>query len=191
MFLRLIGKIFLKITGWTSMSSVPPFKKYIFIAAPHTSNWDFLWGNLYKMVSGHRTKILIKKELFFFPLNLFLKKIGGIPVDRKKRVNRIENYMALFDKFDEFQLTIAPEGTRNLNERWKRGFIKIARATQVPVILSYVDYAKKDIGWGTVILPENFGTDEEIMDILRDFYSKIGAKYPKKFAVDKRRDATH
>jgi len=188
MFLRLIGNLILKVSGWTSMTELPPYKKYVLITAPHTSNWDFLWGNIYNFVSGHRTKVLVKKELFFFPASYFLKKLGGIAVDRKKRNNKTNNYATLFDGHDDFRLTITPEATRSRNDRWKRGFIKIARQAQVPIILSYIDYAKKDVGWKVVILPENFGTDEEIMDILRDFYSTIGAKYPEKFALDKRRN---
>ena len=75
----------LRACGWTVSATVPDYKKYVICVAPHTSNWDFIMGELAYLSLGRRAGFLMKKDWFFFPLGCFFKAIGplsvaGIPI---------------------------------------------------------------------------------------------------------------
>ncbi len=149
--------------------------------APHTSNWDFVMGKLFYATIGGRPRFLMKKEWFFFPLNLFLKAIGGIPVDRKSKTSLTGQLIEEFNHRDQFHLAVAPEGTRKRTENWKTGFYYIALGAEVPILLAYIDYGKKEIGIGCSFDPT--GDEKEDMNAIKNFYKNFKGKYPEKFAV--------
>lgn len=179
MISKYLSKIILKLLGWTINVKKPNYKKYIAIMAPHTSNWDFIIGKLVYNVLGIKTSFLIKKEMFFFPLNIILRFLGGIPVNRGKNANLVENIIKIFNEKDEFVLTITPEGTRKKVTRWKRGFYFIAQKANVPIFLGYIDYKEKKVGdWGIFIPQDNIEKD---MKIIKNYYKNVNAKHPENF----------
>jgi 1-acyl-sn-glycerol-3-phosphate acyltransferase len=88
----------------------------------------------------------------------------------------------LFQSNDNFQLAIAPEGTRKKTAKWKTGFYYIALAAGVPITLAYIDYSQKEIGVIKNFYPT--GAAEQDIDEIKQYYSHIQAKHPKKFTID-------
>ncbi len=170
----------LKINGWKIKNHIQLPKKCVICIAPHTSNWDFLWGNLFQKSMKMKSHFFIKKEWFRFPFNLIMKPLGGIPVDRSRKTSLTDQIAEKFSQFDEFQIAITPEGTRKYNPDWKRGFYYIAQKANVPIILSYIDYKKKELGFGKQIFVTG-KIEEELAEIKR-FYKDITAKIPANFA---------
>lgn len=112
--------------GWTKNITESHPDKCIICLAPHTSNIDFLIGQLYMRAEGFKANFLMKKEWFFWPLGVFARKIGGIPVYRTKQTSMTKRLAEVARHRDIFHLTITPEGTRSLNSDWKKGFYYIA-----------------------------------------------------------------
>ncbi|HJV18279.1 MAG TPA: 1-acyl-sn-glycerol-3-phosphate acyltransferase [Sediminibacterium sp.] len=177
----------LKNTGWTIDEQLPPdIKKCIVIAAPHTSNWDLYYMMTAFSVYRLKIRFTIKKEWMRFPFSLLLKPLGGIAIDRSPRKggNRpsfVEAMTGLFNCHRELIIAITPEGTRSRNAQWKTGFFHVARAANVPIVLGYIDYRRKQAGIGKVIHPE---TLEQTMEEMNAFYRTITPKYPEKFSPD-------
>ena len=112
--------------GWTKEVTEEHPSKYIICLAPHTSNWDFVLGQLYAGAEGWRINFLMKKEWFFWPLGPLFKRLGGIPVYRSKHTSMTENLAAAAREASSFKLTVTPEGTRSRNPNWKKGFYPAA-----------------------------------------------------------------
>ncbi|MEZ5465877.1 MAG: lysophospholipid acyltransferase family protein, partial [Lysobacteraceae bacterium] len=149
---------------------LPDQRKLLFIIAPHTSNWDFIWGLLAKWALDLRVEFLAKRSLFWGPLGWFLRRIGGIPVDRKAPAGMVESVADRFGSAGKLWLVIAPEGTRSAVDRWKSGFWRIARQAQVPILCAYFHYPEKTVGIGPLFMPgDDMGTD---MQRLREIYSQ-------------------
>jgi 1-acyl-sn-glycerol-3-phosphate acyltransferase len=183
-FQRLLARILLLVTGWKLEGKIPDVSKCVIIGAPHTSNWDFFFGMLYKLFYGLNIKFLLKKELFRFPFWWVFHWIGGIPVDRKKHDNLVALLGEKMKNSENFYLAIAPEGSRKEVMVWKRGFYHIAKESGVPIVLGYMDYRRKVVGVGPVFYP----TDdiERDMKEIMGFYSGIQAKYPGNFYLPDR-----
>jgi len=170
----------LKIFGWkVEADNMSRIKKAVIVMAPHTSYWDFPIGRLGLMERKVSIKTMIKKESFGFPLGIFMRALGGIPVDRGNSQKTVKSITDQFEKADEFILLIAPEGTRKLNNRWKKGFYFIAQKAGVPIILGFLDYSKKIAGLGPVIFPS--GDYDEDLKKIQDFYRDKVARHPEKF----------
>ncbi len=75
--------IYYRLLGWKTNVTVPNYDKCVVCAAPHTTNFDLFIGKLFYGALGRKTSFMMKKEWFFFPLGLFFKAVGGIPVDRE------------------------------------------------------------------------------------------------------------
>lgn len=146
--LRWFARSLLRLGGWRMAGSFPDIPKLVLIGAPHTSNWDGVWGILVKVALGLDIRIFAKRELFWWPLGLVLRRMRVIPVDRSATRGLIEQVLERFEQEDRFWLGIAPEGTRKRVERWKPGFWKIASAAGVPVLPAYFHYSEKIIGIG-------------------------------------------
>ena len=81
-----------RLKGWKIEGEVPTdLKKCVLIAAPHTSNWDFIYTMAAFNITKFNINYLAKKELFRFPLNILLNATGGIPVIRSKNQNLVDN----------------------------------------------------------------------------------------------------
>jgi len=177
---KTISERILKFFGWSLVMGVPKgIKKCVLIVAPHTSNWDFVIGRLCFNVIGLPTKFLIKKESFFWPFGILLKKLGGIPVDRSRNNNVIKEVAHLFPNYDELIIIITPEGTRKLTKNWKKGFYYIAELAKVPIAVAFVDYGKKQAGISFMLEPSG-DYDKDFEKISALYYDKK-AKFPENF----------
>lgn len=128
-------------------------KKSVLMMAPHTSIMDFIIGlSAMKYYDLHAVTI-IKKEFFFFPLNLILKKLGGIPLDRKHIRNFTSFAANIIKERERCTLIICPEGTRQKVDKWKRGFYQIAMEAEVPISLGYIDYKTRTCGIMSIFYP--------------------------------------
>jgi 1-acyl-sn-glycerol-3-phosphate acyltransferase len=184
---KIFGTIFLRIfkwIGWTMVGDLPPgLNKAVMVVAPHTSNWDAVYG-IFSIVfiKNIAAKFAVKKEAMFFPLGLILKQMGAIPINRSiktktgSKLKQADMLAEMFQNSKELILVIAPEGTRKYAPRWKTGFYHIAMKAQVPIILGYLDYAKKEAGIGPVIYPT--GNMEQDMEQIQTFFKDKKGKYP-------------
>jgi 1-acyl-sn-glycerol-3-phosphate acyltransferase len=153
---RGFGKGMLRLGGWRMEGQFPDLPQAVLIGAPHSSNWDGVWGFAAKLALGFDIRILGKRELFWGPLGPLLRRLGVIAVDRRASAGTVEQTVAMFRTHPRFWLGIAPEGTRKPVARWKAGFWKIARDAGVPVVPVYFHYPRRVIGIGPAWLP---GTD--------------------------------
>lgn len=171
----------LKLIGWkiTGQTNLPD--KSVICVAPHTSNWDLPLGLIVYKALGKKASFLIKKEWFFFPMNLIFKALGGIPVDRSKKSSLTEQMAELYAQKDNFQLAITPEATRKLNTEWKKGFYFIALAANVPIVIAALDYGKKEANFKGILMPT--GDVDTDIDKIKSYYSGVTAKHPKYFSI--------
>lgn len=167
--------------GWTKNITVDLPEKYIICLAPHTSNWDFLIGQLYSRAEGTRINFLMKKEWFFWPLGPIFRKWGGVPVYRSKSSSMTDNLAEEARKMDEFRLCITPEGTRSPNAEWKKGFYFIALKAGIPILLYGIDYERKLIQCTKSIIPSG-DFDKDMVEI-KSYYKDFKGKHPEKFAL--------
>ena len=181
--MKYLSRLILRIAGWKYEGKVPELKKFVVVVAPHTSNWDYVLGELFYLSMGIRAKIMIKKELFFFPLGFILKSLGGVPVERQRKTDIVDRMAEEFQKNEKFILTITPEGTRKRVTEWKRGFWRIAKAANVPILPGYFDYKRRVVGIGEPFFP----TEDEDADVrkIKLFFKDIAPKYPEKFSIGK------
>ncbi|NPA45620.1 MAG: glycerol acyltransferase [Chlorobi bacterium] len=176
-----IGKWILKLLGWKhQVPEVFKVKRAVMIGAPHTSNWDILYSLAGMWAAGYRPKFFIKKEWIDKPLiGSIIKWLGGIPVDRSKRNNLVQHSVDMLRKADELVLLVPVEGTRKRVDAWKKGFYYIALESELPLLLAYLDYKKKEAGVGRMIYLS--GDFEKDMLEIENFYKNITAKHPENF----------
>lgn len=174
-----ISATILKLMGWRVKGEKPDLKKFVLLAAPHTSNWDFPVGRLTNSMLDINLKVLMKKSWFFFPMGLIMRSLGAIPIDRTKSGTMIDHVIDLFNKNEEFVFAITPEGTRSYVEYWRTGFYYIALKAEVPIVCGYLDFDKKETGIGPIIFPT--GNAEEDLEKIMSFYRTKAAKHPEKF----------
>ena len=177
--MSLLSSFVLKLFGWSFYSDSLPLKKCILIAAPHTSNWDFPMMILYGFMLELKYYWLGKHTLFFGPMGLVMKKLGGISVDRRQKNDFVASLSREIISKRECILIIPPEGTRSRSEYWKSGFLHIARGANVPIVFAKLDYEKK-----TLVFSKNVSatrSDDEIMSFAKTFYQDAKALRPNRF----------
>ena len=181
-----LAKKLLASAGWTVEGVAPAAKKYVFIAAPHTSNWDFPLMMAAAVAFGMDIHWFGKQQLFDGPMGPLYRALGGIPVDRSKTSNMVDRMAELFSTRDELALVVPAEGTRGKKEYWKSGFYHMARTAKVPIVCGYLDYARKRGGFGHAFEPS--GDVARDMDGVRAFYADKVGKYPECFGPVRLRD---
>ena len=181
MMKKLCRWILYKRMGWTTDITVEHPDKYIICLAPHTSNWDFILGQLYMRAEGYRINFMMKKEWFWGPLGYFFKSIGGIPVWRSKKTSMTDNLAETAKKAESFHLCITPEGTRSRNPDWKKGFYYIALKAQIPILLYGLDYEKRLIQCTRSIVPS--GDIEKEMRDIKLYFKDFKGKKPDLFTI--------
>ena len=147
-FARWLGRSFLRLGGWRMEGEFPDIPRLVLLGAPHSSNWDGIWGFAAKVAMGLDIRILGKHQLFWWPLGPLLRRLGVISVNRDAARGVTEQAAALIVGADRFWFGLAPEGTRKPVPRFKAGFWKIAKGAGVPVLPAYFDYPRKVIGIG-------------------------------------------
>jgi 1-acyl-sn-glycerol-3-phosphate acyltransferase len=160
---RWFARSILRLGGWRMVGAVPDVPRAVLLGAPHSSNWDGLWGLAAKVAMGLDVRIFAKHQLFWWPLGPLLRRLGVIEVNRNATRGLAEQIAQRLREEPQLWIGIAPEGTRKRVERWKPGFWKIAKAADVPVVPAYFHYPSKIIGIGE---PFELGDDMEA-DIAR------------------------
>ena len=178
---RLAKYIYFKVLGWNVVGntniSKSTVKKAVIIAAPHTSWQDFFIAILLRSVLGVKTNFVGKKELFVFPIGWFLRRLGGAPIDRFTKENKVEAIAKLFEEKEEFRMALAPEGTRKKVDKWRTGFYYIAKTANVPIIMFTLDFENKQNKISAPFYP----TDEMEADFkfMYSFFKDVKGKIPK------------
>jgi 1-acyl-sn-glycerol-3-phosphate acyltransferase len=167
--------------GWTKNVSEDHPEKFIICLAPHTSNWDFMLGQLYMRAEGMKINFLMKKEWFFWPLGPIFKSLGGIPVYRQKKTSMTDAMAETAKKADQFRLCVTPEGTRSKTAEWKKGFYFIALKAGLPILLYGVDYEKKLISCKKTVIP--IGDVETDMRDIKLYFKDFKGKKPENFTI--------
>lgn len=173
-----IARLILSGLGWTIDVKMPVEKKFVLIGAPHTSNWDFPLALLVFWTLDIRIYWVAKIQLFRWPLGPLFRRLGGIPVDRSRSTGFIEQIRERFDHADQMALAISPEGTRSRVEHWKSGFYHIAMSAGVPIVLAYIDYPKKRLGFSEILTPS--GDIDSDMRLIAEYYRDIDGLYTEK-----------
>ena len=177
--LRLIALLFLKLTGWKAVGQLPQEKKYVLIAAPHTSNWDLPYMLAITFVLRAKIYWMGKEQIFKPPFKHLMMWMGGIPVDRSKSNNLVDFTASILDKSEALVVAVPPEGTRSKVKRWKTGFYHIASKAQVPIVFGFLDYKKKEGGLGSSLKPT--GNIDKDMEVVKSFYGNIQGKFPSQY----------
>ena len=144
--LKPLARIILALLGWRLLDPPQRPARAVVVAYPHTSNWDALYAQLGKLALGLDAHWVGKDNLFRWPFAGLLRRLGGIPVDRRASHGFVAQMAAQFAAHPDFLLVMAPEGTRKLTAGWKSGFYRIALEAGVPLILTTVDYARREVG---------------------------------------------
>ena len=173
-----------KLCGWKAEGHFPEeIHKCVVVGAPHTSNFDliFAMAGFYKVKMP--VKYLIKQEwLDFWPLRKILKGSGAIGIKRDRNRSMVDTLANTITSYPgRIALLITPEGTRKLTKVWKTGFYQAALKAKVPIVLTHLDYATK-----TAAVAEHFfpsGCYKRDMQILRNHYKNITARYPENFSL--------
>ena len=171
----------LKKLGWTSVGGPMEGDKAIVLGVPHTSFMDFPICYLFYAQFGRVAHIMVKKELFFWPLGPILRFFGAVPVDRRNAAASVKSIIAAFNEAEVFHLAIAPEGTRKPVKKWKTGFHLIAREANIPVYLGYFDWGTKRVGRGVKVeLTDDARADmKRIQQMYEDMH--LVGKHPEKY----------
>lgn len=174
--LRWAAIIIYRCFGWQTEGQQPSAPKYVIIAAPHTSNWDFFFTVCLAFIYRLNPQVMMKAEWFFWPLGPVFKWLGAIPVDRTRSGNFVAQSIAAFQHSEEMTLVVPPAGTRRKVLYWKTGFYHIAHGAGVPIALGFLDYHRKIGGFGHTFEPT--GDIDGDMVAIRRFYADITGKYP-------------
>lgn len=171
--------LFLLTVGWKTQDDSPPEGGFVFVAAPHTSNWDAFY--MLAVAAKERIAIhwLAKGSLFRKPFGWFFRWLGGIPVERGKRTAVVDTAVAAFAAKPNMILGISPEGSRSKVTHWKSGFYRIAEMARVPVVPGFLDFGRKLGGTGKAIAMS--GSPEEDLSRLRGFYESMKGRRPHLF----------
>ena len=182
--LKALAKFFLWITGWKTEGATPTEPRFVLIAAPHTSNWDLPYLIAFALAMDVKVAWMGKRQIFKFPFGPVMRMMGGISVIRERRTNMVDAMAKAVVDAERpdarpLALVVPAEGTRRWAPHWKSGFYHIARKAGVPIVLSHLDYATKQGGFGPTIHPS--GDFERDMDAIRDYYEGRVGKHPENF----------
>jgi 1-acyl-sn-glycerol-3-phosphate acyltransferase len=131
---------------------------------------------LFRIGHGLPANWIGKTEMFPWPFTGLLKRLGGIPLDRKRSQGFLEALLEEFRRRDWIWVAIAPEGTRSHTDHLKSGFYQVSVAADVPVALAYIDYGTKTLGIDTFV--RMTGDREADMATLRRFYAGKRGRRP-------------
>lgn len=175
--LKWIGQTYLKLNGWRLEGAKPQYDQCVVIACPHTSNWDLPYMLAAAWVYDVRLRWLGKKEIFKPPFAGLMKAMGGLPVDRSKHNNLVDQIVEMLKTAEgELMIVVPPSGTRTRREYWKSGFYHMAHGAGVPVVPGFLDYEGKRAGFGEpIFLTGDMRAD---MDRLRAFYADKRGRFP-------------
>ncbi|WGL18162.1 lysophospholipid acyltransferase family protein [Microbulbifer bruguierae] len=175
-FTQGIGLLIVKMLGWRFDGNFPAEKKLMVALAPHTSNWDFVVAMPFIMALKLKASWMMKKEAFFFPFKGLFMALGGIPTDRSAAGGMAKQVANQFRQNEKMWVAITPEGTRKKAHKWKNGFLRIANAAGVPVLLVAWDFPTKRICIDSLYHPT--GDLEADMQEIQKRFSKYRGRNP-------------
>lgn len=174
-----LGRLVLWAGGWRFEGAPPNNSKFVVIDAPHTSNWDAVWGFSVLFALGIKIHWMGKHTLFRNPFRKLLIWMGGIPVDRTASHGVVEQVVDEFSKRDKLVIGLTPEGTRKHVPAWKTGFYYMAMNAGAPIVMAFMDYERKVLGFGPVLKPS--GDLSADMKRFEAFYAKVTGKRPENY----------
>jgi len=174
-----LARWLLQVTGWQLVGNRPPFDRYVLIAAPHTSNWDFPLMLLFAAAFDIRVTWMAKHSLFYPPMGWIMRALGGMPIIRHKNQNLVAAMVSAFATVPHLVLVVPTEGTREKSAYWKSGFYHIARQAGVPIVPSFLDFGRRCGGFGPAMTTT--GDTRADMQYFRDFYHGMTGKFPDQF----------
>ncbi len=189
--MRAVSRAILRLAGWRSAGlsreELAAYPKFILIAAPHTSNWDFPFTLMVCFDLQLKVYWMAKASLFAWPIGWLSRWLGGIPINRGAKSNTVATTIDAFATRERLAIIVAPEGTRGRVTHWKSGFYHMAHGAGVPIALAYLDFKKKTGGIGAMFITT--GAIEADMAVIQEFYRGIEGKNPQQFdAAAVRRD---
>ncbi len=173
-----LAAFILGLLGWRTVYVPPPGPKSVVIVYPHTSNWDFPLGVLFRARYRMTASWAGKDTLFRWPLKALFLRLGGVPINRREHTGMVDQLVTVFATHDKFCLCIAPEGTRSKSGHWKTGFYRLAQTVGVPVGLGFIDYGSKRMGIDRWIRLS--GNEENDLAMVRMFYADKAGRHPEK-----------
>lgn len=177
-----LSRALLRLLGWRIEGQAPTASRYVLIAAPHTSNWDFPYTLMVCFALRLQVYWMGKASLFPPVLGAVMRWLGGIPVDRSRPGGLVQTTIDAFSQHSQLIVIIPPEGTRSRVRHWKTGFYHIASGAGVPVALGFLDFKKKVAGIDRLFVPS--GDLDADMQTIRGFYAGISGRNPDLFASD-------
>ncbi|MDE6512621.1 MAG: 1-acyl-sn-glycerol-3-phosphate acyltransferase [Muribaculaceae bacterium] len=177
-----LSRKLLELAHWSVRLGVADYHKSIICVAPHTSNWDFILGELAITSVGRSAGFLMKKAWFRWPLGYFFRSIGGVAVGHEPGRSLTQQLIDKFNAAERLNIAITPEGTRSRQPQWHTGFLRVAYATGVPVCLAAIDFRTKTIILEKVFTPT--GDIEADMRAVKNYYAPFEGKYPEKFTIE-------
>jgi 1-acyl-sn-glycerol-3-phosphate acyltransferase len=172
-----LSRLALRLTGWRIVGGVPAVPKYVLIAAPHTSNWDFPVALMVCFALRLRVYWMGKASLFPPLLGGVMRWLGGIPVDRERSGNLVQATVDAYNGNQRLIVIVPPEGTRSKVTQWKTGFYYIALGAGVPIALGYLDFRRKEAGLSRMFEPT--GDIAADMVEIQAFYAGFSGKNPR------------
>ena len=183
---KLVARAFLRITGWQPEGERPTAPRFVLIAAPHTSNWDLAYLLAFAEIYDLHISWMGKHQIFRWPFGGLFRALGGIPIRRHERADRVSAMAKEFAERETFALVVPSEATRGWAPHWKSGFYHIARRAEVPIVMGFLDYRRRRGGFGPALRVT--GDLKQDMDRIRSFYADKIGKYPEKFGPVKLRE---
>lgn len=174
--LRKVGVAILRRAGWNIEGEFPDLPRVVIAVAPHSSNWDFVFGAAAMFALGLRVAFIGKHTLFRQPLGSFMRWLGGIPIDRSRPEGFAEEIVKIFERHDRLWLAITPEGTRTYGVAYKTGFYRIAKTAGVPIFPVYFNYRRKVIGFLPPVQPDR--EPAEGVEAIRQLLEAHGSRKP-------------
>jgi 1-acyl-sn-glycerol-3-phosphate acyltransferase len=171
-----LSRVFLAVMGFRVEGRLPAEPKYVAVVAPHTSNWDFPILLAMAIVLRVNARWFGKHTLFRWPFRGLFRWLGGIPIDRGRSKNLVNQYVQAFEDNERFVLAVAPEGTRKKVVAWKTGFYRIAIGANAPIASAFLDYKRKAGGFGPMFYPT--GDLDADLKSIKEFYATVTAKHP-------------
>lgn len=173
-FTRWMGRTGLRVMGWRCIGNLPETGRLVVIGGPHTSNWDFVVAMFSIMALGIKVSWLAKDSIFRWPVKGLWLKLGGIAVDRSSSTGMVGQALESFKQNTAQVVALMPEGTRSKVDKWRTGFLHIARGAQVPILMVGMDFPSKTVSFCDVFMAtENVDADlEKVKHFIRSFRGK-------------------
>jgi 1-acyl-sn-glycerol-3-phosphate acyltransferase len=173
--LRLVSSAILGLIGWRAIGKPISNQRFVLIAAPHTSNWDFPLMLMVVLKLELKLHWMGKNTLFMFPFGGFMRWLGGIPIDRSQHHGVVDQLVEQYQRNPQLVVLVPPEGTRKRVKQWKTGFYHIAHNAGVPILMGYLDVNKKEAGLADFFFTTG-NVDDDIREIRAFYTSRNGIR---------------